>query len=229
MHSLESVVSDDLTPQELVVLRRLARPGTYAEIGDELFVSRNTVKSHVSHIFMKLGVTSRESAISRARHAGLFGADTDLSDAEARFVLTEAIARKYFVDVAWALHAHDWALYERLHRPDAVRISPVSTCYGIDTMITRNQQIADAVPDRRVEMVNLTVDHEHNRAIFECIHSGTLAGPLTTPHGLIPPTGKGFRFVGVDVVTFDETGLAAEIRRYWDLHEVLREQGLVSH
>jgi hypothetical protein len=30
----------------------------------------------------------------------------------------------------------------------------------------------------------------------------------------------------MQVVTFDESGLASQIRRYWDLHEVLRRQGL---
>ena len=33
---------------------------------------------------------------------------------------------------------------------------------------------------------------------------------------------------GVRIVAFDQSGLASEIRRYWDLHEVLRNQGLTS-
>ena len=46
---------------------------TMAEIGGELFVSMATVKSHVSHIYMKLDVTDRQSAVERAVGLGLLG------------------------------------------------------------------------------------------------------------------------------------------------------------
>jgi hypothetical protein len=32
----------------------------------------------------------------------------------------------------------------------------------------------------------------------------------------------------VHVVTFDESGLVSEVRRYWDLHELLRNHGLAE-
>jgi len=46
---------------------------SFGEIGDELFVSRNTVKSHVMAIYRKFGVTSRGSAVAAARALGLVG------------------------------------------------------------------------------------------------------------------------------------------------------------
>jgi DNA-binding NarL/FixJ family response regulator len=55
-----------LTQRELVVLRLLARGETNRVIAQELIVSEKTVASHVSHIFTKLGVTSRSAATAYA-------------------------------------------------------------------------------------------------------------------------------------------------------------------
>jgi len=62
-----------LSPAELRVLQWLPTHLSFGEIGDELFVSRNTVKSHVMAIYRKLGVTSRGSAVAAARALGLVG------------------------------------------------------------------------------------------------------------------------------------------------------------
>jgi DNA-binding CsgD family transcriptional regulator len=60
-----------LTRQELVILRLLPAHATYADIAEQLFVSLNTVKTHVARIYMKLDVTSRTTAIARASELGL--------------------------------------------------------------------------------------------------------------------------------------------------------------
>jgi DNA-binding CsgD family transcriptional regulator len=57
---------DGLTHRELEVLVLLARGKTNRGIGQELFISEKTVASHVSHIFTKLGVTSRSAATAYA-------------------------------------------------------------------------------------------------------------------------------------------------------------------
>jgi LuxR family maltose regulon positive regulatory protein len=53
------------------VLRLLAGPLSLREIGDALYVSLNTVKTHARAVYRKLGVTSREEAVARARELGL--------------------------------------------------------------------------------------------------------------------------------------------------------------
>jgi LuxR family maltose regulon positive regulatory protein len=63
--------SDELSERELGVLRLLASDLTQREIGHELYLSLNTVKSHTRSIFRKLGVSGREQAIARARELEL--------------------------------------------------------------------------------------------------------------------------------------------------------------
>lgn len=60
-----------LTKRELDVLRLVATGLTNREIARELFVTEATVKSHLVHIFTKLGVDSRSRAIHVAQETGL--------------------------------------------------------------------------------------------------------------------------------------------------------------
>jgi DNA-binding NarL/FixJ family response regulator len=57
---------DGLTSRELEVLRVLAQGKTNRVIAEKLFISEKTVASHVSHIFTKLGVSSRAAATAYA-------------------------------------------------------------------------------------------------------------------------------------------------------------------
>jgi LuxR family maltose regulon positive regulatory protein len=66
-------VAADLTDRELSVLRLLASELSQREIGDELYVSLNTVKTHTRNVFRKLGVSTRGDAVARARESGLLG------------------------------------------------------------------------------------------------------------------------------------------------------------
>jgi DNA-binding NarL/FixJ family response regulator len=60
-----------LSRREQDVLVLLPTRRTLAEIGEELFVATATVKTHVSRIYAKLGVTDRHSAVERAVELGL--------------------------------------------------------------------------------------------------------------------------------------------------------------
>jgi LuxR family maltose regulon positive regulatory protein len=65
------VVTDELTPREEAVLGLLPTGLSAREIGDELGISRDTVKTHTKRIYQKLGVSSRRDAVSRGRDLGL--------------------------------------------------------------------------------------------------------------------------------------------------------------
>lgn len=60
-----------LTPRELEVLTLVAAGSSNREIGHELMLSEATVKSHLVHIYDKLGVRSRTSAVAAAREQGV--------------------------------------------------------------------------------------------------------------------------------------------------------------
>ncbi|MBM7567211.1 response regulator [Paenibacillus sacheonensis] len=51
-----------LTPKEMEVLRLIARGRSNKEIGEALFITEKTVKTHVSHLLDKLGLTDRTQA-----------------------------------------------------------------------------------------------------------------------------------------------------------------------
>ena len=62
---------EPLTPRELDVLAYLPGRMMHHEIAADLYVSVNTVKTHLSSIYRKLGVTERNAAIARASDLGL--------------------------------------------------------------------------------------------------------------------------------------------------------------
>jgi len=59
-----------LTPRELQILQLLAESKTPDEIATELAVSRNTLRTHIQNILMKLGVHSKLDAIVAAIRLG---------------------------------------------------------------------------------------------------------------------------------------------------------------
>jgi LuxR family maltose regulon positive regulatory protein len=65
-------VAGTLSAREVEVLRLLSGPLSLRDIGKELFISHDTVKSHVKAIYHKLGVSSRKEAVALSRKLGLF-------------------------------------------------------------------------------------------------------------------------------------------------------------
>jgi LuxR family maltose regulon positive regulatory protein len=62
---------DELSPSELRVLRYLPTNLTRPEIARELYVSVNTVNTHIRNIYSKLGARDRSSAVQRSRQLRL--------------------------------------------------------------------------------------------------------------------------------------------------------------
>jgi DNA-binding CsgD family transcriptional regulator len=60
-----------ITPREHEILGLIAEGLSNREIGERLFVSENTVKTHSSRLFEKLGVNRRVQAVLRGRELGL--------------------------------------------------------------------------------------------------------------------------------------------------------------
>jgi LuxR family transcriptional regulator, maltose regulon positive regulatory protein len=66
-----SPLVEDFSEREIDVLRLLGGALSQREIGDALFISFNTVKTHSKSIYRKLGVGQRIDAVARARELDL--------------------------------------------------------------------------------------------------------------------------------------------------------------
>jgi DNA-binding CsgD family transcriptional regulator len=58
----------DLTVREADVLTLLARGRTASYIGKELYISTHTARSHIYHIYQKIGINSQQELISYIDH-----------------------------------------------------------------------------------------------------------------------------------------------------------------
>lgn len=72
-HLVAATIEDPqrLTDREIEVLDAVAEGLDNAGVARRLFVSQATVKTHLHHVFSKLGVTNRTAAVTEARRRGL--------------------------------------------------------------------------------------------------------------------------------------------------------------
>jgi LuxR family maltose regulon positive regulatory protein len=69
--TLSSPVFEELTAREEAVLYLLPGGLSAREIGSELGVTRNTIKTHTKSLYRKLGAAGRREAVARGRQLGL--------------------------------------------------------------------------------------------------------------------------------------------------------------
>ena len=71
VRNAQQVAALAITPRELEILDQIAAGKSTREIAQTLFVSENTVKTHASRVYDKLGVKRRTQAVQEARRLGL--------------------------------------------------------------------------------------------------------------------------------------------------------------
>jgi len=69
--SHDSVPEEVLSPREVQVLQLIAKSAVNKEIASELFIGESTVKTHIIHIFNKLGVKGRTEAVTEGAKRGI--------------------------------------------------------------------------------------------------------------------------------------------------------------
>ena len=69
--NINQFLSTPLSERELEVLKELAKRKTNKEIADSLFVSVNTIKTHLLSIYEKLDVKNRNQAIVKVNYIGV--------------------------------------------------------------------------------------------------------------------------------------------------------------
>ena len=69
--SLGGDLVEPLTVRELEILSYLPSRLTNSELADHFYVSVNTIKTHMVHIYRKLGVANRNGAVLRAQEIGI--------------------------------------------------------------------------------------------------------------------------------------------------------------
>jgi DNA-binding NarL/FixJ family response regulator len=75
MGELRSPAREPLSRRELEVLTLISRGSTNRETAARLFISEATVKTHLLHVYAKLGVRDRAAAVAAAFERGLLGGD----------------------------------------------------------------------------------------------------------------------------------------------------------
>ncbi len=71
LERMRATTSTALTTREIEVLREVARGNTNASIAESLHIGQATVKTHLLHIYDKLGVSDRAAAVAKAYETGV--------------------------------------------------------------------------------------------------------------------------------------------------------------
>lgn len=134
-------------------------------------------------------------------------------------------AREIMDKVTAAALAGDRSALRALYADDAVLESPEGRLVGPDAIAEYLAGFTQAFPDLSYEFVG--THDAGDIAIDEGFVSGTNTGPLATPDGEVPATGRSIRVRECDVLTARD-GLAIAHRFYYDQLDFLTQLGLAG-
>jgi steroid delta-isomerase-like uncharacterized protein len=113
-----------------------------------------------------------------------------------------------------------------LYAEDAVVNEAGEVIRGRKAIQEHMEGMLRAFPDLEIEF--LTVLPSGNHIAFEMAVRGTNTGPMLSPEGEIPPTGKKVEFKAVWIGRISSDGLIEEDRTYYDTADFMRQLGLVE-
>ena len=93
--------------------------------------------------------------------------------------------------------------------------------------IAKNQEaFLRAMPDFKLKLTLVLI--EGNHIAFEGVVKGTFTGPLITPEGEIPPTGRSAKLGFVFISRVNDDGLIEEDRTYYDNLDFMKQLGVIK-
>jgi ketosteroid isomerase-like protein len=126
-----------------------------------------------------------------------------------------------------ASNAQDWASWEALHTPGAVRTAPElpEPLAGAAAMRAGIEELVQTFPDYHLELVEAFGSRE--RLVARLHTRATMTGPMPIGSTVVPPTGKVFEQDWVAVLRFEGDRIAA-IDEFHDNYGILVQLGLVA-
>jgi steroid delta-isomerase-like uncharacterized protein len=125
-----------------------------------------------------------------------------------------------------AYNRHDARAVAAHYAQDCVAYDPISP-EPLKGRAAIEKDAADffrAFPDLRIEVINIF--EKGDRAAGEVTMTGTNSGPLVTPMGEVPATGKRMDTRGALVGRINAENLIVEERRYYDTGTLMRQLGI---
>ena len=116
----------------------------------------------------------------------------------------------------------------QLYAEDANMFTPGAQepMQGRETIKKNEEALLRAMPDSSLEFTLVLISE--NYIVFEFVARGTFTGPLVSPEGDIPPTGKSLKIKVAEIVRVNGDGLIEEDRTYYDTAEFMRQLGLIE-
>lgn len=116
----------------------------------------------------------------------------------------------------------------RLYAEDATMFTPGAQepMQGREAIKENEEALLRAMPDSSLEFTLALISEDH--IVFEFVARGTFTGPLASPEGDIPPTGKSLEIKVAEIVRVNADGLIEEDRTYYDTMEFMSQLGLIE-
>jgi len=140
----------------------------------------------------------------------------------------KADMKKLAAGVQKAWDNQDMNALVQLYAEDATMIMPgePEPIVGREAIEKNQATFLRAMPDFSIEFTLVLISGNH--IVFEGVSQGTFTGPLASPEGDIPPTGKSAKVKFAFIARVNADGLIEEDRTYYDTTEFMKQLGLIE-